>query len=151
MIDGVKLKPLKVVPDERGRLFEILRTDDEIFRKFGQVYLTTAYSGVVKAWHYHKIQYDNFCAVHGMFKLGLYDDRPESPTRGKVQEIFMGVHRLVVVQIPPGVWHGLKAISDGEALMINVPTEMYDHRTPDEYRKPWNDPGIPYDWERKNG
>ncbi len=151
MIDGVKIKPLKMIPDERGRLFEILRTDDAIFRKFGQAYLTTAYSGVVKAWHYHKIQYDNFCALAGMFKLALYDDRSDSATRGKLQEVFLGVHNPLVVQIPPGVWHGFKAISEHEAMMLNLPTEMYDHKTPDEYRRPWNDPAIPYDWERKNG
>ncbi|MCJ7832051.1 MAG: dTDP-4-dehydrorhamnose 3,5-epimerase, partial [Actinobacteria bacterium] len=35
-IDGVLTKSLRVIPDERGRLMEILRADDEIFGKFGQ-------------------------------------------------------------------------------------------------------------------
>jgi dTDP-4-dehydrorhamnose 3,5-epimerase len=30
MIQGVRLKPLKVIPDERGRLMEMLRRDDEL-------------------------------------------------------------------------------------------------------------------------
>ena len=54
MIDGVKTKNLKVVPDERGWLMEILRNDEDIFENFGQVYMTTAYPGVVKGWHLHK-------------------------------------------------------------------------------------------------
>ncbi|MCK4614325.1 MAG: dTDP-4-dehydrorhamnose 3,5-epimerase family protein, partial [Thermoplasmata archaeon] len=63
LIEGVKLKKLRVIPDERGWLMEILRQDDEIFERFGQVYLTTAYPGVVKGWHYHRIQTDNFTCI----------------------------------------------------------------------------------------
>ncbi|MEM2982926.1 MAG: dTDP-4-dehydrorhamnose 3,5-epimerase, partial [Candidatus Bathyarchaeia archaeon] len=66
MIEGVRVKNLRVIPDERGRLMEILRSDDQIFRGFGQVYMTTAYPGVVKGWHYHKVQYDNMAVVKGM-------------------------------------------------------------------------------------
>ena len=79
MIEGVKTKNLKVVPDERGWLMEILRNDDEIFQSFGQVYLTTAYPDVVKAWHYHKKQTDNFTCIKGMMKVALYDDRAGLP------------------------------------------------------------------------
>jgi dTDP-4-dehydrorhamnose 3,5-epimerase len=46
MIDGVKVKDLKVIPDERGLLMEMLRSDDEVFQKFGQVYVTMVYPGV---------------------------------------------------------------------------------------------------------
>ena len=56
MIEGVKTKKLKVIPDERGRLMEMLRCDDDLFIQFGQAYLTTGYPGVVKGWHYHKKQ-----------------------------------------------------------------------------------------------
>ncbi|MDI3281087.1 MAG: dTDP-4-dehydrorhamnose 3,5-epimerase family protein, partial [Bacillota bacterium] len=83
LIAGVRTKPLRFICDERGRLMEMFRCDDELFQKFGQVYLTTAYPGVVKAWHYHKLQTDNFVVVKGMMKVVLYDDRPDSPTRGE--------------------------------------------------------------------
>ena len=102
-IYGVQTKPLKVIPDERGRLMEILRCDDALFRKFGQVYMTTVYPGVVKAWHYHKVQHDSFAVVRGMLKLVLFDSREGSPTRGQAQEFFIGVHNPLLVQIPPMV------------------------------------------------
>ena len=84
LIDGAKVKPLKPIADERGHLMELVRRDDPNFIKFGQTYMTTAYPGVVKGWHYHKVQVDNFCCVHGQIKLVLYDDRPQSPTKGVV-------------------------------------------------------------------
>src|SRR3990170_1354878 len=79
MIEGVMVKQLKVIPDERGRLMEILRCDEEMFEKFGQVYLTTGYPGVVKAWHYHKGQTDHFCVVKGMMKEALLINIPTEP------------------------------------------------------------------------
>lgn len=151
MIEGVKTKSLRVIPDERGRLMEILRGDEEFFIKFGQVYVTTVYPGVVKAWHYHKIQTDNMTAIQGMIKLVLYDSRETSPTYGQVDEYFMGIHKPVLIQIPPMVYHGFKGISDGESMMLNCPTEVYNYKNPDEYRvDPFNN-NIPYDWRRKEG
>ena len=151
MIDGVKIKELKVIPDERGRLMEILRSDDDTFARFGQVYMTTAYPGVVKAWHYHKIQADNMAVVFGMMKLVLYDGREQSPTKGEVMEIFFGEHHPCLVTIPPMIYHGFKCISDKEAIVVNVPTEAYNRREPDEYRVHPHDNDIPYRWERKDG
>jgi dTDP-4-dehydrorhamnose 3,5-epimerase len=150
-IEGVRTKPLKVIPDERGRLMEMLRVDDELFLKFGQVYLTTAYPGVVKAWHYHERQTDHFVCVHGMMKVVLYDDRDGSPTRGVINEFFIGDRNPLLVQIPPLVFHGFKCISDHEALIVNIPTEPYDYRKPDEFRVDPDDERIPYDWSRRDG
>jgi dTDP-4-dehydrorhamnose 3,5-epimerase len=151
MIDGVKLKKLKVIPDERGRLMEILRSDGEFFTKFGQLYITTAYPGVVKAWHYHKKQTDNFCVVKGMMKIVVYDEREGSPTKGEVNEFFIGEHSPSLLQIPKGLWHGFKCISETEAICINCPTEVYNHKEPDEFRADPHKSHIPYDWNRKDG
>jgi dTDP-4-dehydrorhamnose 3,5-epimerase len=151
MINGVLLKKLKVIPDERGRLMEILRADDECFKKFGQVYMTTAYPGVVKGWHYHKKQADNMAVVKGMMKIVLYDGRKESPTYGEINEIFAGVHNPVLVHIPPLVYHGFKCVSDEDAVVINTTTEVYNYSQPDEFRLPAHGGEIPYDWGRKDG
>ena len=147
MIEGVKTKTLRLIPDERGRLMEVLRCDDEIFQKFGQAYMTTTYPGVIKGWHYHKIQSDNVVVVYGMVKLVLYDAREGSATKGEVNEFFLGVHNPMLVQIPHGVYHGWKCIGSEEAIVINVPTEAYDYQKPDEFRVPFDSPDVPYDWE----
>jgi len=151
MIKGVKVKKLKVMPDERGRLMEILRADDEAFEKFGQVYMTTAYPGVVKAWHYHKNQADNMAVVKGMMKIVLYDDRKDSPTKGEVNEFFVGEHNPILITIPREVYHGFKCISDEEAIVINTPTNTYNYENPDEYRVDPHKNNIPYNWGRKDG
>ena len=149
MIHGVKTKILKVIPDERGRLMEILRCDDELFRKFGQVYMTTNYPGVVKAWHYHELQFDNVACVKGMIKLVLHDPRPKSPTKGTTEEFFIGDHHPMLVRIPPMVYHGWKCISEIESIVVNITTEVYCYDQPDEHRCPYDDLEIGYDWERK--
>ncbi|MCX8111470.1 MAG: dTDP-4-dehydrorhamnose 3,5-epimerase family protein [Syntrophorhabdaceae bacterium] len=151
MIKDVVVKQLRLIPDERGRLMEILRCDDEDFTKFGQVYMTTTYPHVVKAWHYHKLQDDFIVCVKGMLKLVLYDDREDSPTKGEVNEFFLGDYRPIIVKVPKMVYHGWKCISEEEAIVINIPTEPYNRENPDEYRLDPHVNDIPYSWERKDG
>jgi len=147
MIKGVDVKKLKVIPDERGRLMEILRADDSVFRKFGQVYMTTAFPGVVKAWHYHKMQDDNFTCVKGRMKLALYDARKDSPTYNEVNDFIISLEDPMLVRIPPLVYHGFKCVGEEEAIVINTVTRPYNHEHPDEYRVDAHDNDIPYDWE----
>ena len=150
-IDGVKVKPLRVIPDDRGWLMEMLRGDDrELFSQFGQVYVSATYPGVVKAWHYHKRQVDNFVCVSGLVKLVLIDTREHSPTNGAVNEFFIGTRNPMLVQVPSLVYHGWKCLGTETALVVNVPTEPYHHDDPDEYRlEPHGT--LPYDWTRKDG
>lgn len=148
MIEGVNVKRLRLIPDERGRLMEILRKDDALFKKFGQVYMTTAYPGIVKAWHYHKIQTDSFTCVSGSIKLVLYDSRPESPTYKMVDEFIVSLDSPLLVQIPSLVFHGFKCVSEQEAIVINTVTELYNHKDPDEYRVDPYTNDIDYDWRK---
>jgi len=146
MIQGVKIKKLKPILDERGRLMEILRSDDEIFKKFGQLYITTNYPGVVKAWHYHKKQTDNVCCIKGRVKMVLYDARDNSKTKWEINEFFIGENNPMLISIPPGVYHGWKCISEMESIIICLPTELYNYKNPDEYRLPPDTKEIPYRW-----
>ena len=151
MIDGVRTKQLKLIPDERGFLMEILRSDDEMFVQFGQVYVTVAFPGVVKAWHRHRKQYDNWVVLGGMAKIVLYDDREGSSTQGEINEFFLGSYNRMMVRIPPLIWHGFKCIGEKEVLILNCPSELYNYKEPDEQRLPAHDGPIPYDWSRKDG
>ena len=150
-ISGVKTRGLKLIPDDRGWLMEMLRSDWEEFEKFGQTYVTACYPGVVKAWHYHKHQTDHFICVSGMAKVALYDPRDNSPTKGMVNEFFMGTLNPILVKIPNMVYHGFTAIGNEMTIVVNVPTELYKYDKPDEYRVPYDDPSIPYKWEVRMG
>jgi len=150
-IHDVRTKRLRVIPDERGWLMEILRADDgDLFRQFGQVYVSATYPGVVKAWHYHKRQIDYFACVSGMVKLVLIDTREHSPTKDAINEFYLGVHNPTIVEVPNLVYHGWKCVSTEPALVVNVPTEPYAYDDPDEFRlEPHGT--LPYDWSRKDG
>jgi dTDP-4-dehydrorhamnose 3,5-epimerase len=151
MIDGVVVKTLKPIADERGFLMEILRSDDPLYQKFGQTYLTVVYPGVVKGWHYHKVQVDHFCAIKGMAKVVLYDNRDGSSTKGEVNEFFMGERNPILLRIPAGVLHGMKGIGTEPAYIVNTPTEPYNHGKPDEFRVHPHENDIPYSWDRRDG
>ena len=147
MIEGVQIKRLTPHADERGYLMELLRRDDEMFTKFGQCYVSLNYPGVVRAWHYHKKQEDYFVVVKGMCKVGLYDMREGSPTRGQAEAHYLGERNNIVLRIPIGVAHGYKTVGTEPSLLVNFPTELYNAAEPDEHRIPWDSPDIPFNWD----
>lgn len=149
MIDGVLIHPLKQIADERGRVMHMLRCDDHHFEAFGEIYFSTINPGVIKGWHQHKRMTLNYVVVVGTIKLVLYDDREGSPTKGKIQEIFLGSSNYALVRIPPLVWNGFKGIGIGEAIVANCSTIPHD---PGEIeRKDPFENDIPYDWALKHG
>lgn len=151
LIEGVAVRNLKPISDERGWLMEILRSDWEEFEKFGQVYMTTCNPGVAKGWHYHKKQTDHFVCIRGNAKVVLYDNREDSPTKGLVNEFIMGEENQILLKIPPLVLHGFSPADNKEATILNVPTELYTYENPDEYRVPYDSNEVPYDWGAEKG
>ncbi len=145
MIEGVQVIPLRRIPDERGTIFHMLRADAPHFEKFGEIYFATAYPGVIKGWHLHKSMTLNYACIDGMIKLVLFDQRPDSKTKGELQELFIGDENYALVKIPPGIWNGWKCVGTQRALLANCPTEVH---SPDEMLRmdPFS-PEIPYKWD----
>ena len=150
MIEGVVVKACTVHSDDRGSLIEIVRDDEPVFRDVKQTTFTVAYPGVIKAFHWHKRQWDVWFIVSGMAQVVLYDLREGSPTCGETQVIYMGVRQPMVVAIPPGVAHGYRALGHEPAALLYHTTEHYDPADPDEMRIPFDDPRIGFDWRTKN-
>lgn len=149
-IDDVVVRELKRNVDDRGYLMEVLRKDwGDVFRQFGQAYVSLNYPGVIRAWHFHKKQWDVFVCLSGMIKAPLYDARDGSKTKGAIEEHLMGDQRPIALLIPPGVYHGYQTIGAQPSLLLNFPTELYDPSASDEFRAPHDSPDIPYSWEIK--
>jgi dTDP-4-dehydrorhamnose 3,5-epimerase len=146
MIDGVTVKPLQKIPDERGYVAHMLRSDDPTFEKFGEIYFSAVYPGVVKGWHLHTKMTLNYAVVTGVIKLVLYDDRPKSPTRGETMEIITGEDNYSLITIPPQIWNGFKGIGKNIAIVANCSTHPHD---PKEIQRidPFDNNIIKYNWE----
>ncbi len=145
MIDGLILTPLRQIFDERGKVMHMLREDSPVFSRFGEIYFSCTYPGVVKAWHLHKEMTLNYAVIHGSIKFVLYDDRPHSPTRGELQELFISPENYMLVTVPPMIWNGFKCVGTSESIVANCSTLPHCH---DEIeRRPPNDSAIPYNWE----
>ncbi len=148
-IDGVIVTPLRQIPDERGKIMHMLRSDAPHFKAFGEVYFSCVHPGVIKAWHIHSEMTLNYAVPWGMIKFVLYDDREGSPSRGVIQELYLGESNYALVTVPPGVWNGFKGIGDKMAIVANC-TDI-PHRADEISRlDPFTNP-IPYTWELKHG
>ena len=149
MIDGIVITPLRQIPDERGKIMHMMRADDPQFERFGEIYFSMVYPGAIKAWHLHTKMTLHYAVVSGMIKLVLYDPRPSSPTKGEVQEIFLGEQNYARVKIPPGIYNGFKGVGTTSALVANCATIPHD---PAEIQRldPFSK-DIPYNWDLRHG
>lgn len=148
-IEGLTIRPLRIIPDERGRVMHMLRRDDPWFTEFGEIYFSWVYPGVIKGWHLHTRMTLNYAVPVGMVKLVCYDDRAGSLTRGTIVEIFTGELTYALITIPPGVWNGVKGVGTVPAMIANCATEPHD---PAEIVRldPFSST-IPYDWSLRHG
>ncbi len=149
MIDGVRIHPLRQIPDERGKVMHMLRADAPHFERFGEIYFSVVNPRVVKGWHLHHRMTINYAVVTGMIKLVLYDDRAGSPTHKEVQEIFLGDSHYALVTVPPMIWNGFKGIAAAPSIVANCATIPHDP-TEIERLDPFES-HIPYDWSLKHG
>jgi dTDP-4-dehydrorhamnose 3,5-epimerase len=146
MIRDVLIIPLKRIFDERGSILHMLRANDPHFEKFGEIYFSTAYPGVIKGWHEHAHQTQFYAVIKGMIKLVLYDNRTDSKTDKTLMEIFTGENNYQLVRIPPGVINGYKVIGIETAIVANCATHLHD---PGEMKRyPPHGDIVPYRWER---
>tara|TARA_A100001011_G_C13777526_1_gene621820 strand:- start:95 stop:529 length:435 start_codon:yes stop_codon:yes gene_type:complete len=144
MIHDVKITPLKIISDDRGKVMHMLRNDNPIFHSFGEIYFSTIYKDSIKAWHLHKESTLNYACIKGSVKLVLFDERPESPSKGKYQEINLSPENYFLVTIPPNIWNGFKGLYKSESIIancLNLP-----HNEKEMVRKNHSDKKFNYKW-----
>ncbi|WP_324716139.1 dTDP-4-dehydrorhamnose 3,5-epimerase family protein [Carboxydochorda subterranea] len=149
MIEGVKVKHLVRHCDDRGFFQEILRDDEGLLRRFGQLSMSKTYPGVIKAFHWHERQDDLWFFPAGNVQVVLHDLRESSPTKGETNVFYMGEDNPMLLLIPAGVAHGYRTLGEKPAVIVYVTTESYDPDHPDEKRIPYDDPSIGFDWRTK--
>jgi dTDP-4-dehydrorhamnose 3,5-epimerase len=149
LIDGVRIEPFAVYPDDRGYFLEVHRMECGLAAGFPaestQISAAMNYPGTIKAFHYHLHQTDLWVPVKGALQVALADLRRDSPTFGKRNTLYVGQMRPWRVLIPPGVAHGYKVIGKEESLLVYLTDRFYNPK--DEGRLPFDEPGIAYDWE----
>lgn len=148
MIAGVKITPLRQISDERGKVMHMLRCDSELFQEFGEIYFSCIYPGAIKGWHIHKRMILNYAVPFGHIKFVLYDDRADSPTKGEIQEIFLGPDNYLLVTVPPLIWNGFKGIGLEMAIVANCAS--IPHHPEEIDRLDPFDKHIPYAWDIKH-
>lgn len=150
MIEGVVFKKLIKHCDDRGTFMEIVRDDENMLERFGQLSASMSYPGVIKAFHYHEYQDDIWYFPSGNVQVVLYDLRSNSPTHGQTAVYYMGEENPSSLLIPKGVAHGYRVLGEKPAVIIYLTTRSYCREEPDEKRIPWDDPMINFDWNTNN-
>jgi len=149
---GVTFRESPLHIDERGSVRELFdprwQWHDEplVF-----VYCFTLRPGYVKGWGLHKIHEDRYFVLRGEMEVVMYDERPDSPTRGEVSSVVLSEFNGRLMNIPAGVWHANRNLGLADVVVINFPTIQYDHANPDKYRLPIDTDRIPYKFSSGRG
>ena len=125
---GVEIKNLIVHKDYRGWLAEIFRPEDVNKTMKGQVTITAALPGIVKANHYHKRKNELYCVIQGKIKLVLKDINTNND-----ENFILDSDKLQIIKIPPNVSHGFKNVGDNEARVLMYIDEPFDKNDPDTF------------------
>ncbi len=150
-VDGLVFRRTRPVPHEDGFLTEVARASwDVLDRPVKQVHITTTFPGRIRAWGLHQASIDRLFVVTGLVKIVVFDGRLDSTTHGQLTEIVVSERNPGLLIVPPNLYHGWKNIGVSEAIIINMPTEMYNYETPDALDMPWDSVAarelIPYTW-----
>ncbi len=145
MIHDIKITPLKIISDDRGKVMHMLRKDSAIFKSFGEIYFSTIFENSIKAWHLHKESTLNYVCVKGKVKLVLFDDRKNSSTKGSYQELILSPEDYFLVTIPPNIWNGFKGLGKSESIIANCLTLPHDEK--EMVRKEPSDKNFNYNWD----
>ena len=147
-IEGVKIIPLRKIPDVRGTIMHGVRADN-ILNNFGEIYFKKLYKGIINGWHVHETLFLNYICVSGMIKLVLYDLRGNSPTHKQFQEIYFGDDNYCLVHIPPGIANASEGLGHPFSIMCNIASEPHNPNIKYKRINPLSGE-IPYDWGKKN-
>jgi dTDP-4-dehydrorhamnose 3,5-epimerase len=145
LIVGVKVRYQRSIEDARGEITEVYRPswgvhDDPLV----YVYQVSVRPGMTKGWVVHERQEDRVFHIMGTTHWALYDDRPESSTRGLLNQFVFSEKNRALLVIPRGVYHAVRNIGIGDAIFVNMPTRPYDHEDPDKFRLPLKNDRIPF-------
>ena len=143
-IDGIKITPLKIISDNRGSVMHMLRSDSDVFEKFGEIYFSTIFKDSIKAWHLHKEATLNYACIFGKVKLALFDDRMQSITYGLYQELYLSLDSYSLITIPPNIWNGFKGLNENHSIIANCLT--LPHNEKEMVRLDSNDSKFKYKW-----
>ena len=146
MIEGVLINKLKQIPDDRGAIYHMLRRDSPHFIEFGEIYFSIAFPGIIKGWHEHTKQIQNYAVIDGKIKLVLYDNRSNSKTHKTIYEIYLGEENYSLVTIPTGIITAYKCISKKNSILANCSTLPHDPKEMINYD--FKGDKVPYNWDK---
>lgn len=127
----VEIIDLKQNLDDRGILYEVIRTDAEYKPKLNQVYVVKdRVAGIIRAYHKHEQLWDYFHILTGSAKFVFFKD-----IKGKreIEEHILDSRKPQLIIVPPTVFHGWMSLEDN-TILLSTASHCYNKKKPDEER-----------------
>jgi dTDP-4-dehydrorhamnose 3,5-epimerase len=141
-IDGVLITPLKIINVAGGNVLHAMKASDSGYDNFGEAYFSCIVQGAIKAWKRHREMTLNLIVPVGVMRFVLFDNRPNSISRGCFQQIELSKENYSRLTVPPMVWMGFQGVGDEVSILLNIAN--IEHRLDEVDRKEMKE--IKFDW-----
>lgn len=140
-LTDVKIIPLKTFPTNGGEVMHGIKKTDIGLSSFGEAYFTSIEKNIIRGWKLHKLMVCNLIVPIGNIKFVLYDNRIESKTFKKFQQITLGKNNYCKLIMPNNIWFAFQGISS-KNLIFNFSNII--HEPSEVNKKDLED--LMYDW-----
>jgi dTDP-4-dehydrorhamnose 3,5-epimerase len=141
-INGLFLTNLKIIDVPGGEVLHAMKRSDQGYSGFGEAYFSRVQSGVIKAWKKHNLMTLNLVVCLGEVKFVVYDDRPNSVSKGAYYDVILSQKNYFRLTVPPLVWMGFQGVSKKTSMLLNMID--IEHCSEELDRKDITE--INYDW-----
>ena len=142
LIDDVFLTELKIIDVPGGEVLHAMKKNDYGYSGFGEAYFSRVHPGVVKAWKKHMLMTLNLVICSGSVRFVIFDDRPESSSKGLFYEVTLSHQNYVRLTLPPLLWFGFQGIGNDTNMLLSIVDIPH---CPDEVTR-LDIAEIKYDW-----
>jgi dTDP-4-dehydrorhamnose 3,5-epimerase len=136
-----ELYPLKKFENEAGGTWRALRSDDEGYKGFGEIYFTWINSGKTKAWKRHKLTTCNLVVPVGEVLFAVETNE----LRQNFETFILGPRTYQRLLIPPGRWFGFYGLAAQPSLVLNTTDLIHDDEECDNAQTE----SFTFDWSKK--
>lgn len=138
-ISGVRFVSLRRIDDERGSVMHMLKSTDDWFVGFGEVYFSTILPGAVKAWRRHRRMVTNIAVPVGEVTIAVFNDDTAQSADSQFAEFQVGDSNFGLLIISPLVWYSFCNTGNVTCVIANCaslphnPREVERGELTDEY------------------
>jgi len=123
MKEVISIYNLAQIPTDSGDVMHGLKSTDNNYKGFGEIYFSWIFKNSIKGWKRHKKMTMNLIVPHGKVRFVFFNTKKDTYH----QEI-VGESNYSRITVPPGIWFGFQGLASTKSLVVNIADIIHDQK-----------------------